>query len=185
MKTKRAKKTKKVVKRQSLKILLIIVLVASVGFLTKHAPDSPKMEKGVQVVANSVIRPAQAIQEVKTVYVVATGTIKIYSTDEAKKVSANILKNRGWSDHNISRFKCLMQHENASFNQFAMNVNTPKSGKISVDDGVMQWNNKTAPIFIDDVCKHSIECSVTKFAEYVESNKNGWNRWFGYVNNCK
>jgi hypothetical protein len=112
----------------------------------------------------------------------AQPAIKIYTPEEAKQKSIEILRSRNWTEHAIDNFLCLMKYENGGFKQFPKpNVNSNGT----TDSGYMQWNSDAAPIKISETCKHDVECSTTEFAKYVEDNKVGWDRWYGFKYNCK
>lgn len=112
----------------------------------------------------------------------AQPAVKIYTPEQAKQKSIEILRSRNWTEHAIDNFLCLMKHENGGFKQFPKpNVNNNGT----TDGGYMQWNSDAAPIKISEVCRHDVECSTVEFAKYVEENPKGWDRWYGFKNNCK
>jgi len=140
------------------KILIVLVFILGMGFggYMFTFPEADAQEYSVNI-------PYKATQANLSV----------------KQRVDNYLEARGVSENFKSRIHCLIEHE-SNYNEFAVGVNT---GGSSYDRGLLQWNNKLAPIQIDNECSFSAECSLNEFVNYI--NKGGsWDRWHGYSANC-
>ena len=80
-------------------------------------------------------------------------------------------------------FHCLIKNE-SGYNPNASSANVHRNGLISVDRGVAQINSQVAPFYVTYECAYNLECSVKASVEYLLETNN-WDRWFGWLHNCK
>lgn len=140
---KRTKKTSKKVKKQVLKIGLIIVLVALIGFLTKNeALQGPTIKNMVHMATQQAIASYEPKEVVKTVVVAATGTLQIYNRTQVVAKIKEEASERGYSAAEKDKLIRLAVCE-SGLNQFFMLNNQDK--KHSIDRGVYANNDKWHP----------------------------------------
>lgn len=171
-KIKTMKKTKRAVKRQTTKILIIIVLSAFVGFSTKHEAQKSSVVKELPKMVQSTAQPVLASNSVPTTTI---QPIPVEPTDMKEwvkwKTGQAGLK---WED-----VKCLIDHE-SGWREMAYFINR---GEKSLDRGLWMWNDKWNS-HISNECSFDFKCSTIEAIKKIKHDGN-YNAWYGYKNNCK
>ena len=166
------KKTKRAVKRQTTKILIIIALSAFVGFSTKHEVKNQPVVKELPKMVQSMAQPVLASTYIATTTI---QPIPVEPTDMKEwvkwKTGQAGLK---WED-----VKCLVDKE-SRWDDMAIYDNPNGAG---VDRGLFMfssiWHKEISNKDAFDYKK-----ATEHFIKIVKKDKN-YHQWWGYVNNCK
>lgn len=166
------KKTRKAVKRQTIKILIIVGLVAFVGISTKHEAQKSPVVKELPKMVQSITQPVIASNLTPTTTILA---IPVEPTDMREwvkwKTGQSGLK---WED-----VDCLIKNE-SGWREMAYFIN--RGGK-SLDRGLWMWNDKWNA-HISNECSFDFKCSTIEAIKKIKRDGN-YNAWYGYKNNCK
>lgn len=166
------KKTKKAVKRQSIKILLVIAFVAFLGFATKNEAQKQPVVKELPKMVQSTVQPvlAQNLTPTTTISTITEEPMDMKEWVKWKTSQAGLK----WED-----VKCLIDHE-SGWREMAYFIN--KGGK-SLDRGLWMWNDKWNS-HVTNECSFDYKCSTIAAIKKIKHDGN-YNAWYGYRNNCK
>lgn len=165
-------KTRKAVKRQTIKILIIASLVAFIGISSKHEASKSPVVKELPKMVQSITQPVIASNLSATTTISA---IPVEPTDMKEwvkwKTGQAGLK---WSD-----IDCLISHE-SGWREMSYYIN--RGGK-SLDRGLWMWNDKWNG-HVTNECAFDFKCSTIAAIKKIKHDGN-YNAWYGYKNNCK